>query len=167
VIEVRERTDDDIEGCARLVEEVRRLDGYPPYLPDNDYRGLFTDPSQIVAYVATAEDTIVGHVALHRSTGDSAMALACNALGVEAARLGVVVRLFSAVDRRREGVGRTLLGVATHAARSHGLVPILDVWVELRAAVALYESSGWTRLGTVIVVLPSGAHDVDVFAASS
>src|SRR5262249_19981275 len=118
-------------------------------------------------FVATVADTVVGHVALHQATGADAMALACDTLGVEAARLGVVARLFTSVDLRREGVGRALLRAATDAAQARGLVPILDVWVELRAAVALYESSGWTRLGTVSVTLPSGPHDVDVFAAPS
>jgi GNAT superfamily N-acetyltransferase len=71
--------------------------------------------------------------------------------------------MFCAVDRRRKGVGRLLLGAATDAALSRGLVPILDVWAELRPAIAMYTAAGWERLGTVIVVLPIGPHDVDVF----
>jgi GNAT superfamily N-acetyltransferase len=164
---LRERTDADLDACAGLVADVRRVDGYPPYLPDNDFMRLLTQPPPLVAFVATAGNTVAGHVALHRSTSAEAMTLASEALGVEPARLGVVARLFAAVDRRRAGVGRLLLGAATGAARARGRVPILDVWVELRAAVALYESAGWIKLGTVRYELPIGPHDVDVFAAPS
>jgi GNAT superfamily N-acetyltransferase len=164
---LRERTDADLDACVRLVAEVRGVDGYPPYLPDNDFMRLLTEPPPLVAFVATAGDTVVGHAALLRSTSAEAMALASEALGVEPARLGVVARLFAAVDQRRAGVGRLLLGASTAAARVRGLVPILDVWVELRAAVALYESAGWIRLGTVRNELPIGPHDVDVFVAPS
>jgi GNAT superfamily N-acetyltransferase len=162
-VAVRERTGADLDACARLVAAVRRVDGYPPYLPDNDFVRLLTEPTPIVAFVATANDEVIGHVAVHPYTGSRTEVLACGRLGVEPAQLGVVARLFSSVDRRREGIGRLLLGAAMLAARSRGLVPVLDVWVELRAAVALYESAGWKRLGTVSVTLPSGPHDVDVF----
>jgi len=162
-VSLRERTGTDLDACARLVAAVHRLDGYPPYLPDNDFVRLLTEPTPIVAFVATVDDNVIGHVALHPYTGARTEALACERLGVEPARLGVVARLFSSVDRRRAGVGRLLLGAAMVAAQSRGLVPVLDVWVELRPAVALYESTGWKRLGTVSVALPTGPHDVDVF----
>ena len=164
---LRERSDADLDACALVVADVRRSDGYPPFLPGNDFVRLLTEPPPIVAYVATAADDVVGHVALHRSTGAEAVALVCESLAVDPAQLGVVARLFAAVGRRREGIGRLLLDAATAAAESRGLVPMLDVWVELRAAIAMYESAGWTRLGTVNVVLPSGPHDVDVFVAPS
>ena len=147
-----------------VVADVRRSDGYPPFLPGNEDVRLLTEPPPIVAFVATAANEVVGHVALHRSTGAEAVALACDNLAVDPAQLGVVARLFAAVGRRREGIGRLLLDAGTDAAQSRGLVPILDVWVELRPAIAMYESAGWTRIGTVSVVLPViGPHDVDVF----
>ncbi len=166
MVVLRERTDDDLDDCARLVAEVRRVDGYPPRLADNDFVRLLTEPPSLVAFVATVDDDVVGHVALHRSTESETVALACDALGVQPAQLAVVARLFSAVEHRREGVGRALLDAATDAARFRGLIPILDVWVELRAAVTLYESSGWVRIGTVRSALPSESDDVDVFVAS-
>jgi predicted N-acetyltransferase YhbS len=142
---------------------VRSFDGYPPYLPDNDFVRLPTQPAPLLAWVATVGDRVVGHVALHPYTGSATELLACDCLEVESAQLGVVAPLFSAVDRRREGIGRLLLRAATDAARARGLIPVLDVWVELRGALALYESAGWERLGTVSVVLPTGPHDVDLF----
>jgi GNAT superfamily N-acetyltransferase len=106
---------------------------------------------------------VVGHVALHPFSGAETEALACDRLAVEPTRIGVVARLFCAVDMRREGIGRVLLGAATDAALSRGLVPVLDVWSELRPAIAMYAAAGWERLGTVSVALPTGPHDVDVF----
>src|SRR6478752_7613065 len=99
---LRERTDDDLDACAHLVASVRSLDGYPPYLPDNDFMRLLTQPKPLVAFVATVGDTVVGHVALHPYTGAATEVLASDCLGVEPAQLGIVARLFSAVDRRRE-----------------------------------------------------------------
>jgi GNAT superfamily N-acetyltransferase len=164
-IELRARTDADLDACARLVAAVRNVDGYPPYLPDNDYGKLLTQPTPLAAFVATAGGGVVGHVALNPCTGGTTETLACQRLGVEPAHLGIVARLFSAVDRRRQGIGRLLLRAATDASRSRGLIPVLDVWVELHAAVALYESAGWEMLGSVSVVLPSGPHDVHVLVA--
>jgi GNAT superfamily N-acetyltransferase len=160
---LRERTDADLDACTRLVAAVRDLDGYPPFLPQNDFLRLFTVPKAIVGFVATIDDEVVGHVALHPFSGSETEALACDRLAVEPTRIGVVARLFCAVDRRRQGIGRALLGAATGAARSRGLVPVLDVWSELRPAIAMYSAAGWERLGTVSVVLPTGPHDVDVF----
>jgi len=136
---IRERSAADLDACTRIVADVRRSDGYTPYLPGNDFVRLLTEPPPIVAFVATSADEIVGHVALHESTGADALGLACEKLAVDPAQLGVVARMFAAVGRRREGVGRLLLDAGAAAARSRGLVPILDVWVELRPAIAMYE----------------------------
>jgi len=45
---------------------------------------------------------------------------------------------------------------AAAAATERGLLPILDVWVELRSAISLYEACGWRVLGTVDAALPDG-----------
>ena len=118
-IEVRERTDADLDACIRLVADVRRVDGYPPVLPDDDFARLLTEPASIVALVATADDDVVGHVALQHTTGVEAVdQVACDALGVAPDALGVVARLFCAIDRRRSGIGRRLLDEARTAARA-------------------------------------------------
>ena len=140
--------------CPRAVDP--RLDGYPPYLPNDDFRTLLTRPDPICAYVAVDGDRIVGHAALHASRPGRATTLAADALGRSPSVLGVVARLFSAPSHRRAGIGRRLLGTMADSARARGLVPILDVWVELGAAVALYEACGWTKLGTVDAELPDG-----------
>jgi GNAT superfamily N-acetyltransferase len=155
-VEIRRRTDDDLDACVAIGNAVRELDGYPPYLPDNDFRVLLTQPSALAAYVAVDGRRIVGHVAFHAGRPNAATALASKVLQRPLTDIGVVARLFSAVDCRRAGVGRLLLQRATDEARQRSLVPILDVWIDLHAAIALYRASGWVNLGTVHAELPDG-----------
>ncbi len=155
-IEIRLRTGADLDVCADLGCAVRALDGYPPYLPDDDFRLLLTRPEPLCAWVAVDDEQIVGHAALHPSRPGTANTLAAQVLARPPAQMGVVARLFSAPTHRRASIGRRLLGTVADAARARGLVPILDVWVELDAAIALYESCGWTKLGTIDARLPDG-----------
>jgi GNAT superfamily N-acetyltransferase len=163
---LRPRSDADLEPCQRLALAVRAADGYPPFLPDDDYRAFLASPSALAAWVATDGDVIVGHVALHRDASPAVVEFAARETGVAADRLGVVARLLVSPTTRRVGMGRRLLEHATDAARQRGLVPVLDVLPRFRGAVALYEGAGWTRLGEVTVALPDGTTIQElVFAA--
>ena len=71
------------------------------------------------------------------------------ALNLPADRLGVVARLLVSPRHRRQGIGRSLLEVASEDARSRGLWPILDVVTYQQQAIALYDRCGWTRAGQV------------------
>ena len=77
-------------------------------------------------------------------------------------QLGVVARLLVSPDARREKVGRTLLNTASSEAISRGLWPILDVVTTFEAAVNLYESCGWVRVGQVTFRFHEGG-SVDEF----
>ena len=68
----------------------------------------------------------------------------------------MIARLLVSPNARRQHVGRTLLDHAADAARQAGLVPVLDVVSTSTAAISLYESAGWHRLGTVTFQLPDG-----------
>lgn len=57
---------------------------------------------------------------------------------------------------RRRGIGRLLLEQAVDEATKLGLVSILDVTTKFKAAIKLYDDSGWKRLGRVHVELPGG-----------
>jgi GNAT superfamily N-acetyltransferase len=153
---IRLRTDDDLDACIAIVQRVHERDNYPAFLPDNDYRRLLTRPTALAAYVATDGDRVVGHAALHASRPGAATELASRELSCDLPQLGVVARLFTDPIRRRAGLARALLEAVTADARNRDLVPILDVWVELRPAVAFYDACGWRRLGTVDVNLPDG-----------
>jgi GNAT superfamily N-acetyltransferase len=155
-IRVRPRTDEDLDACTEMAAAVHRLDGYPPYLPDGDLRALFTRPAALAAYVALVDEHVVGHVGLHPSGPCEAVELASAALGCGPTQLGIVARLLTAPASRRTGIGRALLQTAASAARERGLIPVLDVWVELTGAIALYEATGWRKLGSVETQLPDG-----------
>jgi GNAT superfamily N-acetyltransferase len=146
---VRARRQADLDACEQLVRVVYELDGYPGHWPD-DLRGFLADPVAIAAWVAVAADEIVGHVALHPDSSEAAMSLATSATGLPPSSCGFVCRLFVAPTARRSGIGRALLETAAQHARGRGLRPILDVVTRFQAAIDLYETSGWTRAGTVV-----------------
>jgi len=154
-LELRARTDADLETCVAMARVVHRVDGYPPYLP-SDLRTFLASPDAHGAWVAERAGRIVGHVALHPHSTPPVLALASEALGLPVDRLGVVARLLVDPSTRRGGVGRALLDVASQDAVARGLWPVLDVATQLRGAIRLYESCGWTRAGQVRVPLGGG-----------
>ena len=152
---IRPRQDGDIPACVELLREVHELDGYPRYLP-GDLEGFLIQPDAYGCWVAELDGAVAGHVALAKRTSEPAMKIASDALGRPEAELGVVARLFVAGRARRTGAGQRLLGTAATAATARGLWPVLDVTTDAAAAIALYERSGWTRVGTATIVFRSG-----------
>ncbi len=150
-MEVRHRQAGDVEEVTQVAEAVRRLDGYPPRLPD-----LFAGPEVLAAWVAVDEGVVVGHVALHRTSAEPVMTLAREATGWPTERLVVVARLLVAPPIRRRGVGRLLLGHAVTEAHIRDRWPVLDVAAQFGAAIALYESCGWRRAGPVSFLFRDG-----------
>lgn len=135
---------------------VQALDGYPPYLPGG-LREFLAASDALGAWVAEADGgDIVGHVALHRTSSAPVMAVAAEITGLPVARLAVVARLLVAPDARRQGVGGRLLGTAAAAACAQDRYPVLDVVERFTPAHALYERSGWRRVGSVVVALADG-----------
>ena len=152
---VRERTEDDLDICEELGRTVHKLDGYPIYLPGSLRSFLFSSGA-LGAWVAEIGGDIVGHVALHRRSSDAVMKVAVDFTGLPAERFGVVARLLVAAEARRHGVGRALLLTAAENAVSRGLRPMLDVVTRHRGAVHLYEDAGWIRAGETVVPFGNG-----------
>jgi GNAT superfamily N-acetyltransferase len=155
VLTRRPRRDDDLAACASLVRAVHAADRYPRYLPA-DLAAFLAPPEPYGCWVADGDGDILGHVALIPRGLPAAMELAADALGKPADQLAVVARLLVSPRARGQGVGRMLLTEATKAAQARGLHPVLDVDTGLTAAIALYESQGWTRAGQVTVTGPDG-----------
>jgi GNAT superfamily N-acetyltransferase len=142
---IRTRTVADEPRCLALLREVRASDGYPVHLADATR--FLQPPSELRAWVATVQDRIVGHVALHHDPRSTALAATCAATGLAPDDVVTVSRLFVAASVRRTGVARKLLARATREAHAMRRQPILDVVASSRGAIALYEREGWTRVG--------------------
>lgn len=152
---VRDRTPADVDSCVRLARIVHHLDGYPPYLP-GDLHDFIASTDALAAWVAKRHGVIVGHVALHQHSSAQVLATASAHLKRPADQLGVLARLLVAPGSRRDGVGRSLLDVASRAAVARGLWPILDVATHFRSAIGLYENCGWVRAGEITVQFDDG-----------
>lgn len=85
------------------------------------------------------------------------MTLACDRLNVTADRIGVVARLLVSPHQRGLGAGGKLLTTGAAEARARRLLPVLDVDMNLTAAIALYERAGWQRIGETSIDLPDGS----------
>jgi ribosomal protein S18 acetylase RimI-like enzyme len=147
---IRPRRDDDLAACADLVREVHAVDRYPRYLPD-DIASFLAPPDPYDCWVADRDGEVLGHAALVPRGLPATLEVAADILGRPKDQLAVVARLLVSPRARGQGVGRMLLTQATAAAAARGLRPVLDVDKDLAAAIALYESQGWTRAGEVTV----------------
>jgi GNAT superfamily N-acetyltransferase len=153
---IRPREDRDLAACAELVRDVHAADRYPRYLPE-DIRRFLVQEDAYRAWVADLDGQVVGHVALTPRGLEQSLKVASDALNMPPGQLAVVARLFVAPKARGQGAGRQLLDAATAEARARGLQPVLDVDKDLTAAIALYESRGWVRAGSVTVRFRDGS----------
>lgn len=160
-VEMRDRTNDDVDACARIARLVHDRDGYPPRLVE-DLRRFLVSPRALGAWVAVEDGEVVGHVALHPTSSVQVVAAACEALGIAADGLAVIARLLVAPDRRRRGIADGLLVTATRAATGLGRHAILDVPTHFAPAVALYERAGWSRVAQVTVTI-AGTEPLDEY----
>lgn len=154
---IRERAPDDFVALIELAREVHRHDGYPPYLPDDDFDRFLRSGQTIAAWVLVEADETIGHVSLHSGSSPGVVELAATELEVDPSSCGVVARLLVAPGSRRRGIGRRLLDHAATDCRRRGLTPVLDVVERFTSAISLYEHAGWVRLGSVDVRLPNGS----------
>jgi len=160
---VRERRESDVPECLALAEVVRETDGYPPVGPI-DTAHFLTPPYELAAWVAERDDAVIGHVALHYTGYRSTIELAAEHTGLPEDHLGVVARMFVAPTARRVGVARGLLDTVVAEAHRRRLLPVLDVAPHLEAAMALYESAGFERVGEATFAFPGiGPRRVYVF----
>ncbi|HEY8081050.1 MAG TPA: GNAT family N-acetyltransferase [Acidimicrobiales bacterium] len=144
---IRPRREGDMAACASIARELRDVDGYPAFLPDDDFGAFLAPENALGAWVALLAGDVVGHVAIRSSSAPSATELITDKLGLDASRVAFVSRLMVVPRARRQGIARSLLETAAQDIRGRGLVAVLDVLVRDAAAIALYEAAGWTRLG--------------------
>jgi ribosomal-protein-alanine N-acetyltransferase len=124
---VRRRQADDLDACVAALAAVHDADAYPTAWPSDPVRWL-TPTGMVDGWVSVDGSTVDGHLLLCRSDGG----------GLE------VSRLFVVPAARGGGVAKNLLSVARETVGDERLS--LDVADHNRAAVALYEHTGWRRL---------------------
>ncbi|WP_220039933.1 GNAT family N-acetyltransferase [Nonomuraea aridisoli] len=123
-MEIHPRTPADLDACVEALAAVHAADRYPVDWPADPARWLTPD-GVIGAWIAVEDGAVLGHVALTRDME--------------------VTRLYVAPAARGRGLAARLLGTVRSAARG----PVrLEVSAEGRAAIALYERSGWRRTAT-------------------
>ena len=111
-----------------MLARVRAKDGYPTHWP-GDPAGWLTPGNMQQAWVATADDRIIGHAMVRERDGVIS-----------------VNRLFVAPEGRGFGAARALLDKAKQWAGGRGFERlVLDVAHTSTAAIALYERNGWRR----------------------
>lgn len=154
-MEIRPRRAEDLPALVASLDAVCAVDRYPPHVP-GDLEAIIAPPYELSAFVAEIDGRPVGHVALHPYTARAVMAAASDATAIPVASLAAVARLFVDLGARGAGVGSRLLEAVTVEAAQLGRTAILDVWSELDAAIALYESAGWRRIGAVSFEFKSG-----------
>jgi GNAT superfamily N-acetyltransferase len=152
---IRDRSPSDAGALEAIAVETHKNDGYPKYLPQ-DLRSFIVDADAMAAWVAAANGALLGHVALHRRSAPEVMDVALSATGLLEEEVVFIARLLVAPSARRLGVGKALLERATIEATQLGRRALLDVVEDHRAAIALYEACGWTRVGKVDWSLPGG-----------
>jgi len=129
-VEIRQRTNADLDRCVGLLRTVHDKAGYPINWPD-DPRGWLTPPNAIGCWVITVEDQVAGHVAVTRGGPGQAL----------------VERLFVDPAETGAGLGRRLLDHSMTVAAEHDLRLSLEVADNCHAAIALYKRAGWQETG--------------------
>jgi ribosomal protein S18 acetylase RimI-like enzyme len=151
---IRPRTAEDLPDCVTLLAEVHHRDGYPTHWPDDPTRWL-TSSRLLGAWVAEGADGIVGHIGLSSGGGDVATLWSLRT-GRPAEQAAEITRLCVSGGARGHRLGDRLMARACAEAANHGLHPVLGVLDHNRAAIALYERSGWYLLSFTELTLPDG-----------
>ncbi|MFD5897968.1 GNAT family N-acetyltransferase [Streptomyces sp. NPDC060366] len=145
---VRPRTSADIAQASSALVAVHNADGYPVEGVD-DPEAWLSPPGLLGAWVAEAEDRVVGHVAVSRAAGEGAVALWTDRSGASEDAVCVLARLFVLSQVRKRAVGEHLVRAAEKYANDHRLRLVLDVMRKDTSAIRLYRRLGWLEIGTV------------------
>lgn len=144
---LRPRRPDDLPACVELLREAHEQDAYPVNWPD-DPTGWLDAGGSLGAWVADL-GAVVGHARLRPASERPSAQAWSRAAGVPVDALGVVAQLVVSPGARGRGIGAALLDTVVAAATQRDLTPVLEVVAKDRAARALYDRLGWTRVDTL------------------
>ncbi|WP_433801666.1 N-acetyltransferase family protein [Actinomycetospora sp. CA-084318] len=142
---VRPRTAADLPACVEALRRTHAVDRYPMVWPAAPVAWLMP-PTQLAAWVATADDDVVGHVLLAGLAGGRA----------------AISRLLVVPRAQGRGVAGALIAAAESRAGQLLRRLELDVVEESAAAIRLYERLGWTLVerGPADFTWPDGTRPV-------
>jgi len=152
-VELRTRTDADLEVLLPMLQRIHELEGYPvraeavtaQWLTSAAKPGVTSQP-ELGGWVAVAAARVVGHVALHPPAG-RCLPLWIAGTGCAPDGIAVLSRLFT--DRSVRGSGSALLGHAVDEASRRGRRAVLEVDA-LSPAYGLYLRQGWYEAGRAV-----------------
>ncbi|UPK73993.1 GNAT family N-acetyltransferase [Nocardioidaceae bacterium SCSIO 66511] len=136
-MKIRERCDDDLDECVRILRKVHEHLGYPVNWPADPADWL--SGGSTAAWVATIGGDPVGHVAAVANSGSA-----------------LVERLFVDPEYSGAGIGRALLRHAASQARLMHSQVMLDVVAGRDAANGLYRAEGWTEVSRTSIAWAPG-----------
>jgi GNAT superfamily N-acetyltransferase len=148
-VAIRPRRDEDLAACVAILSATR-VEGYPIRWPD-DPAGWLSPRGFLEAWVAEQAGAVVGHIALRTVAGMDGVPVWTEATGLPENALVAISRLFVDPASRGRGVGAALLAAAQRRAADVGQTAVLDVLDADRAAIRLYERSGWSRVASADV----------------
>lgn len=148
-VSVRPREGDDLAELAQVLVRVHAVDGYPVEGIANPKEWL-TPATELASWTAEHDAKIIGQITLAQATqGDDAARVWRDATGGSIDDLTIPVRLFVAPEYRELGAGRDLMLAAGTYSVTHQRPIAFDVMLKDARAIALYESLGCRRLGTI------------------
>lgn len=159
-VEIRPTITADLDALADVLIRVHVQDGYPVEGVQNPRSWLeLSDP--IGQWTALRDDAPVGHVAMMRPASDDRVPREFALRhGLSISEMALLARLFVDPSARGRSLANRLVGEVEEHARSLKLKLMLEVMIKDRAAIALYESRGWSPVGNVAHV-----HDLNTTPA--
>lgn len=146
-LQIRSRKTADLPPLAEILIRVHARDGYPVEGVSHPIAWL-TPSRQIAAWTALLNDRIIGQIAVKKAEHDDVAITWQEVTGRGIEELAIPARLFIDPDYRRKGAGKSLLRACREFAENEGLHIAFDVMLKDQAAITLYESEGYTKIGT-------------------
>jgi ribosomal protein S18 acetylase RimI-like enzyme len=157
-VTVRARQDSDVDALVAILAETHERDSYP-MRASNVAPSFLVDAGFEAAWVATVDEVVVGHIAVHSGIDQRDVSAA---LDLTPDRILGITRLFVGSAARGLGAAQRLMDVADQYAATNDFGLALDVVDGSTAAIALYEGRGWKRVATENAEwsAPDGSHPV-------
>lgn len=145
---IRDRQDADLPALIDLLDRQQAQTKYPFIWPfPGPIEDFLKRRSELRAWVAELDGSIVGHVAVTTADDDAIGHSWAAAHGARIDQLRCVSVFFADITRTGQGIGSRLLQHATDFASADGY-PVLDVVAAHEKPFNLYLRRGWQLIET-------------------